>query len=99
MRQIDRDVRRAFMENKKFKSSNTKVEIIDGKPHMYLFGNLIAKKDENGELLIRHAGWQTVTTMSRLNAFVGVRIRSHKGSFILNEMTYMNSDWYNVDKL
>jgi hypothetical protein len=99
MRQIDRDAIRAFQNDKKFKRSNTSVEMINGKPHMYLHGNLIAKKDENGELLIRHAGWETPTTMSRLNAFVGVRIRCHKGNFILNEMTYMNDDWYNIDKL
>ena len=99
MRQIDRDAIRAFQNDKEFKRSNTCVKMINGKPHLYLHHNLIAKKDENGELLIRHAGWQTVTTMSRLNAFVEVRIRCHKGNFILNEMTYMNDDWYNIDKL
>jgi hypothetical protein len=99
MRQIERDAIRAFQNDKGFKRSNTCVNMINGKPHMYLHGNLIAKKDENGELLIRHAGWETPTTMSRLNSLPGVRIRSHKGSFILNEMTYMNDDWYNIDKL
>jgi hypothetical protein len=99
MRKIEQDAKRAFMDNKEFKSSNTKVRVIEGKPHLYLHDNLIAKRDENNELLIRHCGWETTTTMSRLNSLPGVRIRSYKGSFILNELGYMKDEWYNIDKL
>ncbi len=52
MRQIERDAIRAFQNDKGFKRSNTCVNMINGKPHMYLHGNLIAKKDENGELSV-----------------------------------------------
>ena len=99
MRQIDQDAKRAFINNEKFTSSNTKVRIFNEKPHLYLHDNLIAKRDENNELLIRHCGWETSTTMSRLNSLPGVRIRCYQGSFILNEMGYMKDEWYNIDKL
>jgi len=99
MRKIEEKAKRAFLNHENFTNSNTKVRVIEGKPHLYLHDNLIAKRDKNNELLIRHCGWETPTTMSRLNSLPGVRIRSHKGNFILNEMTYMNNDWYNVDKL
>jgi hypothetical protein len=99
MRKIEQDARRAFLNNKEFKCSNTKVRMFDGKPHLYLHDNLIAKRDENNKLLIRHCGWETPTTMSRLNSLPGVRIRSYQGSFILNELGYMKDEWYNIDKL
>ena len=99
MRKIEEKAKRAFIYHENFTNSNTKVRIIDGKPHLYLHDNLIAKRDENNELLIRHCGWETPTTMSRLNSLPGVAIRCYKGNFILNELGYMKDEWYNIDKL
>ena len=96
MRQIDVNARRAFLNNTKFKLSNTEVRLIDGRPHMYLHGNCIAKRDENGDLLINHCGWETPTTRSRLNALPDVKISSYKGSFVLNDIYIMPSEWINV---
>ena len=96
MRQIDRAAAVAFVNNKKLNINNTRVEIVDGKPHMYLYGNCIAKKDENGDLLINHCGWETSTTQSRLNALPGVNIRSLKGNFVLNNIHVMQNGWINV---
>ena len=45
MRQIDEQTRDAFINRKRFKSSNTKVEILNGDSHLYLHGNLIAKME------------------------------------------------------
>ena len=96
MRQIDVLAKTAFYEGRKFKLSNTEVEIFDGKPHMYLYGNCIAKIDENGDLLINHCGWETNTTKSRLNALSDVNISSRKGDFILNGIFIMPKGWINV---
>lgn len=99
MRKIDELAKNAFIHRKPFKLQNTKVEILNGKPHMYLHDNLIAKLNYNDELLINHCGWETVTTKSRLNALPGVNIRMTKGRFVLNEKGYMNSGWTIVNKL
>jgi hypothetical protein len=96
MRQIDVEAKHAFLNNRKFKLSNTEVRLVDGRPHMYLHGNCIAKRDENGDLLINHCGWETKTTKSRLNALPDVHISSHKGDFVLNDIYIMPSEWINV---
>ena len=82
MRQIDEQTRDAFIAKKRFKLKNTKIDIIDGEPHLYLHGHLIAKI-EDGNLLINHCGWETRTTRSRLNSLPGVKINLVKGDFIL----------------
>jgi hypothetical protein len=96
MRQIDVLAKTAFYEGRKFKLSNTEVEIRDGKPHMYLHGNCIAKIDKNGDLLVSHCGWESNTTRSRLNALPGVHIKKYKGDFVLNDIAIMHSGWMNV---
>lgn len=98
MRQIDIQVRDAFVNRKRFKSSNTKVDIVNGYPHLYLHGNLIAKI-EDGDLLINHCSWETRTTRSRLNSLPGVQIKMIKGKFKLNEMGYMDNEWININRL
>lgn len=95
MRKIDEKTRDAFINRKRFKSSNTKVEILNGDSHLYLHEHLIAKM-ENNDLLINHCGWKTVTTKARLNSLPNVHIRLSKGSFILNEMGCMKNEWINV---
>ena len=98
MRQIDELARDAFVQRKRFKLRNTKVDIIDGDPHLYLHGNLIAKL-ENNELLINHCGWETATTKSRLNSLPGVHINLVKGNFMLHKMGHMKKGWINIDQL
>lgn len=96
MRQIDVLAKEAFCNHINFKLSNTEVRLVDGRPHMYLHGNCIAKRDDNGDLLINHCGWETNTTRSRLNALPDIKISSHKGSFVLNDIYIMPSEWVNV---
>ena len=99
MRKIDSLVRDAFIKKRRFSNKHTKIDIINGQPHLYLHGNLIAKRNDKDELLINHRDWQTVTTRARLNSLPNVHIRILKGNFILNEMGYMKHEWINVDKL
>lgn len=96
MRKVDVLMATAFCEHRTLKMNNSRVEIVDGKPHMYLHDNCIAKEDENGDLLINHCGWETNTTRSRLNALPDVNISSYKGTFILNDVHVMPEGWINV---
>jgi hypothetical protein len=101
MRVIDTKAADAFTNRKRFTSSNTKVDIVDGLPHLYLFGHLIAKIDRDDNLLINHCGWKTRTTSSRLNALPGVRITLVKGDFIITKMGHMErmpEGWINLNK-
>jgi uncharacterized protein YlzI (FlbEa/FlbD family) len=99
MKKIDELAKNAFINKKKFKLKNTKVEIIRDLPHLYLHDNLIAKMDEYGDLLINHCGWETVTTKSRLNALPDVNIKLSKGKFYLNKMEHMEEEWININRL
>lgn len=96
MRDIDMEARCAFLNRRKFTSNNTQVKIEDGQPHMYLFGNCIAKMNEEGDLLINHCGWESNTTRNRLNALPDVYIKSVEGSFVLNDVYIMEREWINV---
>lgn len=98
MRKIDELARDAFVERKRFKLRNTKVDIINGDPHLYLHDNLIAKLEDD-DLLINHCGWETRTTSSRLNSLPGVQIKIFKGRFKLNKMGYMDEGWININRL
>jgi hypothetical protein len=98
MRKIDEQTRDAFIAKKRFKSRNTKVDIINGEPHLYLHGNLIAKL-ENDELLINHCGWETVTTKARLNSLPSVHINLVKGNFMLHKIGHMEKGWININRL
>lgn len=99
MRKIDEQAKNAFMNRKRFKSSNTEVVVIDDLPHLYLHNNMIAKVDNNNDLLINHCGWETRTTRSRLNSLPDVNIKIVKGDFMLNKMGHMKKGWINVNKL
>lgn len=99
MRVIDTQAADAFTNRKRFRSSNTKVDVIDGLPHLYLHNNLIAKIDHDDNLLINHCGWETRTTRSRLNSLPDVYIKLVKGEFILHKMGHMEKGWININRL
>lgn len=63
-----------------------------------LHGNEIAQFTNGGMLKITDAGWQTVTTKSRLNALLrcfcdGVGICQVKGVWLLNTTEFAGTDW------
>lgn len=95
MRQITRDSYNAFKNRKHFTLGNTKVRIVLGQPHLYLFNNLIAKQTDDG-ILINNGGWNSNTTRERLSAFV--KIRKQKASLIINEKLNWDGDWLNISK-
>lgn len=80
MRQIEKEMNRAFFNDYNFHKSNTSVEtdvtIWDYNNNSWikfaavvrLHGNLIAAKDYDGNLWFSCAGWSSQTTRSRLQA-------------------------------
>lgn len=102
MRRIEEEMVKAINEmsigerRKEWRKDNTRVSLsysLSGKPiiEVYLHGNLIALF-LNDRILIRHAGWKTPTTKSRLNVIV--RNYSNKYSQIYQK----NFIWYLKEK-
>lgn len=95
MRQITKEAVRAFNNNENFSLSNTTVKADCTRTRMYLFGNLIAVK-ENGKLRVTLAGWNSNTTRERLNGLNGVSVTSKQGQAFINGKAVANSEWVEV---
>lgn len=97
MRKITEDAYDAFCKNKRFKRANTCVIIKNEVTEMLLFGNCIAKK-EHSEIFISNGGWNSRTTVERLNAF-SVKVRNFKGDLIINEKLKWDGEWINLNNI
>lgn len=64
MRQVSKTVISAFISGNRCTKQNTST---DGQ-RLYLHGNLIAEKTDNGGYMVSLAGWPTPTTKERLNS-------------------------------
>ena len=67
MRGITKEACFALKAKRNWRKSNTSVEVQDGVACLYLHGNLIAIYDEDDQLSISNAGWESHTTKERLN--------------------------------
>ena len=85
MRKITNEAVKAFREDRNFKMSNTEVDVDKYETRMYLFGNLIARRNNLGEFQIRDGGHKSVTTKERLNGFPGVNIHQKNYQWYLND--------------
>ena len=88
MRKITKESIKAFYNREPFKKSNMIVEIIEGVTKLKLHNNTIAKLDENNELFITTADWNTRTTRERLNGLSEVRLGTKKGQLYLNNIPW-----------
>ena len=88
MRKITKESIKAFYNREPFKKSNTIVENVEGVTILKLHNNTIAKLDENNELFITTAGWNSVTTRERLNGLSGIRLGTKKGQLYLNNIPW-----------
>ena len=89
MRQIERQMNEAILNGKDFRKDNTEVINIRGNAFVYLHGNHIATVGDT--LDICDAGWQTVTTKSRLNALLD---EFADGCYVFQK----NFDWFLGDR-
>lgn len=88
MRKITEESIKAFYNREPFKKSNMIIENKEEKTYLKLFGNIIATLDENRELFITTADWNTRTTRERLNGLSGVRLGTSKGQLYLNNVPW-----------
>ena len=85
MRVIERNMLSSIAKGKRFKSGNTQVAFIDKDNfEVRLHGNKIAVGNVSEKSVrISHAGWETNTTKSRLNALLAT-----------NSINQRNFVWY-----
>ena len=83
MRTVTKKAVNCFYNKVNGNFSNTSVITEGNTTKMFLFGNLIAKL-ENDKLFITSAGWKSNTTKERLNGLKGVNISQKKGEWLLN---------------
>ena len=97
MRDITIETMHHFRQCKKFKKSNTRIEVTENLVGLYLFDNLIALKDrETNEIKFTLAGWNSVTTRERLQA-IGVQISSKQWTPYYNGKAINTNEWYQVE--
>lgn len=97
MRKITEETRYYFNRNIKKKLGNTRVETFAHYTYIYLFDNLIAKKDnKTGEVKFTLASWNSVTTRERLQA-IGVKISSKQRTPYYNGKAISTTEWYQVE--
>ena len=85
MRKIEQQMNEAILNRQDFRKDNTEVITIRGNSFVYLHGNHIATVGDT--LDICDAGWQTVTTKSRLNALLN---EFAEGCYVFQK----NFDWF-----
>ena len=85
MRKIEQQMNKAILNREDFKKDNTEVITISDCSFVYLHGNHIATVGDT--LDICDAGWQTVTTKSRLNALLN---EFAEGCYVFQK----NFDWF-----
>lgn len=102
MRKIEENMKAAVFTMKNWQQDNTQVKVYTKGGFkvldVYLHGNKIFEGWEDGRQFFTLAGWNTVTTKSRLRA-LGVNIRQKNGDVILNNsITIDENKWYSVDE-
>lgn len=94
MRQIEKNMVQAVKAGRNFRSNNTVVTVDGSGIKVYLHGNCIYTIFQ-GVARFTLAGWNTVTTRSRLNA-LGVDVRQKNWTPIYNGIEISTYNWYTI---
>ena len=95
MRRIEEMMLNAINNDRSFSNSNTTVNVDrSGNVYVYLFGNCIYRIVD-GVKQFTLAGWNTVTTRSRLNA-LGVSVSQKNWDPVYNGVVISSYNWYTV---
>ena len=98
MRKISSDAYEAFVNGKRFKSSNTEVRVEDGETAMYLFGNKIAETQDGVTYISGGGHVPSRTTRDRLNAFPEIWLSIKKGKWVIANKIVWDGKWASIDK-
>ena len=86
MRKIEQQMNAAVNNRVSWSNNNTRVDRMGNRSEVYLHNNHIATVYDDGDLQLSSAGWETVTTKSRLNAvlenFFGYTLRIFQHDFV-----------------
>ena len=86
MRKIEQQMNTAVNNRVSWSNSNTRVDRMGNRSEVYLHNNHIATVYDDGDMQLSSAGWETVTTKSRLNAllenFFGYTLRIFQPDFV-----------------
>ena len=93
MRKVTREISDAFIAGKAKTIGNT---ITDGNK-IWLHGNAIARRNENGSIEISSAGWQSNTTKERLNGLL-TRLCLNIGIHQKNWQWYLNGKEFSTER-
>lgn len=94
MRVIENRMLQAVRNRRNFSNGNTVVRVENGDVRVYLHGNLIFQ-NVGGVESFTLAGWNTVTTRSRLNA-LGVYVSQKNWQPIYDGKVIKSWEWYTV---
>lgn len=95
MKKITKNAIECFLAHEFFSLDNTRVEILENPERavLKLWGNVIAVRYKTtGDTEITTAGWNTLTTRSRLNGIPGVSVCTQAGQLYLNGVAW-SGDW------
>lgn len=96
-RKISNLAAKALINKYKFSMNNTKVyKDENGCWVMSLHGYIIGKNDEYG-LEFNFKGWETRTTVDRIEAFSNYYFNIHHGSLYHNKLHVNSYKWYRVN--
>ena len=95
MRQITKEVTRAFLNDQKFSKSNSMVVRVDGVTSLLLWGNRIAYK-KDGKLFVTMCGYNTVTTRERLNGIPCLSVTSKNFTPYINGVEVSSYKTYEI---
>jgi hypothetical protein len=84
MRVITEESIKAFYNKRKFKKRNMQVEVSYNSAKLKLYGHTIAEVDESDHLYISTCGYNTRTTIDRLNGLKDVHVTFAKKQLKLN---------------
>lgn len=84
MRVITEESIKAFYYKKRFKKRNMEVELSSACTKLKLYGHTIAEVDESDHLYISTCGYNTRTTIDRLNSLKNVHVTFAKKQLKLN---------------
>lgn len=94
MKAVERRMLQAVKERRNYRERNTVVNVENGDVRVYLHGNCIFASVDGVERFTL-AGWNTVTTRSRLNA-LGVYVSQKNWQPIYDGKVIKSWEWYTV---
>jgi len=98
MRKIEREMIQAIIDDRNYwcKANTSVSKDADGVHHVCLHGNEIAQV-ENLNIKVRHCGWKSVTTKSRLNAILRTFGTHKDGVYQKDYMWYLHDGHTDTD--